>query len=603
MKPHILLIDDSETIQKAISTALANSNYILTTASNGTEGLSYIKQQQCDLILLDYSLPDIDGLRLLHEIVAEGLDIPVIMVTGSGSEQVAVKALKTGASDYVIKSNDFISKLPHVVRENLEKYEMRRRNRELESQLRESYKELKRLNQELEAKVQARTEELERAYQLSNELMAKAVDSNMQLAELYSEVDESRRKLDAKIRELSLLNEVGKNMASTPDKDQLLQVVIDSVYQELGVDHCAILLLNGESYQLQIGASRGTPDDLLLAAASIDGEKILLNVIRQNSPLLVQDVESHEHFRALSKDYPGVECFMLVPLCVKNLEIGVFTVYGYEDSETFTNDDLEFISSLASQTSIALANILLTEQRIHEEQMNMIGKMTSYVMHDLKRSLNAIRRCAESIGNDEHKTAEKKDSAQAIMHEIERITGIIQEIWELSQGQRGTLNLQTLSVEDFVQDFLSIIEHDFTSQQISIRSDLQYTGQFTIDVDKMKRVFMNVVDNARQAMPEGGILTITSCLVNDDDVQFEFIDDGDGISPDLQAHMFDPFISGKKSQGIGLGMTIVKKILGEHHAHIDVQSVIEKGTTIRISLPRIQCSGGNKKHVVETAED
>lgn len=602
MKPHILLIDNSETIQKAISTALANSNYILTTASNGTEGLSYIKQQQCDLILLDYSLPDIDGLSLLHEIVAEGLDIPVIMVTGSGSEQVAVKALKTGASDYVIKSNDFISKLPHVVRDNLEKYEMRRRNRELESQLRESYKELKSLNQELEAKFQARTEELERAYQLSNELMAKAVDSNMQLAELYSEVDESRRKLDAKIRELSLLNEIGKNMALTPDKDQLLQVVIDSVYQELGVDHCAILLLNGGSHQLQIGVSRGTPDDLLLAAASIDGEKVLLNVIRQNSPLLVQDVESHERFRALSKDYPGVECFMLVPLCVKNLEIGVFTVYGYEDSETFTNDDLEFISSLASQTSIALANILLTEQRIHEEQMNMIGKMTSYVMHDLKSSLNAIRRSAESIGNDEHKPAEKKDSAQAIIHEIERITGITQEIWELSQGQKGILNLQTLSVEDFVQDVLSIIEHDFTSQQISIHSDLQYTGQFTIDVDKMTRVFMNVVDNARQAMPEGGVLTITSCLVNDD-VQFEFIDEGDGISPDLQAHMFDPFVSGKKSQGTGLGMTIVKKILEEHHAHIDVQSVIEKGTTIRISLPRVQRSGGNKKHVVETAEN
>ena len=189
------------------------------------------------------------------------------------------------------------------------------------------------------------------------------------------------------------------------------------------------------------------------------------------------------------------------------------------------------------------------------------------------------------------------------MHEIDRITGMTQEIWELSQGQRGMLNLQTLSVEDFVQDFLSIIEHDFTSQQISIRSDLQYTGQFTIDVDKMKRVFMNIVDNARQAMPEGGVLTITSCLVNDDDVQFEFIDEGDGISPDLQAHMFDPFVSGEKFQSTGLGMTIVKKIIDEHHAHIDVQSVIEKGTTIRISLPRVQRSGENKKHVVETAEN
>jgi signal transduction histidine kinase/DNA-binding response OmpR family regulator len=602
MKPHILLIDDSEIIQEAIANALANSNYTLTTVSSGTEGLSYIKQQKCDLILLDYTLPDIDGLSLLHKIVAEGLDIPVIVVTGSGSERIAVKALKTGASDYVIKSNDFISKLPHIVRDNLERHEMRRRNQELESQLRESYKELKHLNRELEAKVQARTEELERAYQLSNELMAKAVDSNMQLAELYSEVDESRRKLDAKIRELSLLNEVGKTMASTLDKDQLLQVAIDAVYQELELDHCAILLLDEESHRLQIGASRGIPDDLLLAAASIDGETILLNVIRQNSPLLVQDVESHERFRSLAKDYSGVECFMLIPLRVENLEIGVVTVYGYENSKTFTKDDLAFISSLASQASIVLANILLTEQRIREEQLEMMGKMTSYIMHDLRNSLEAIRSCARSIGNDEHEPIERKDSAQTIMHEIDRIAGMTQELWEFSQGQRGTLDLQTLSVDDFIQDILSIIERDFTSQHVSIRPDLQYTGQFTVDVDKMKRVFLNVADNARQAMFEGGVLTITSRLVNDE-VQFEFIDEGGGIPPDLQTHMFDPFVSGEKTQGSGLGMTIVKKIIDEHHAHIDVQSVIEKGTTIRISLPRVQRSWENKEHVVETTKN
>jgi signal transduction histidine kinase len=113
---------------------------------------------------------------------------------------------------------------------------------------------------------------------------------------------------------------------------------------------------------------------------------------------------------------------------------------------------------------------------------------------------------------------------------------------------------------------------------------------------------MNVADNARQAMFEGGVLTITSRLVNDE-VQFEFIDEGGGIPPDIQTQMFDPFVSGEKTQGSGLGMTIVKKIIDEHHAHIDVQSVIEKGTTIRISLPRVQRSWKNKKHVVETTKN
>ncbi len=167
MKPHILLIDDSEAVQTAISSVLSNREYVLGTALSGTEGLSRLEQQKYDLILLDYSLPDYRWFTLLQKIVKKNPDIPVIMVTGSGSERLAVQALKSGASDYLVKTSDFISKLPHVVRDNLDKYDMRRRNRELESQLRDSYKQLKFLNRELEAKVQARTEELERAYQLS----------------------------------------------------------------------------------------------------------------------------------------------------------------------------------------------------------------------------------------------------------------------------------------------------------------------------------------------------------------------------------------------------------------------------------------------------
>lgn len=596
MKPHILLIDDSEAVQAAISNVLSDREYILATASSGSEGLAYIERhQECDLILLDYSLPDIDGLNILQTITRKHPDTPVIMVTGSGSERIAVTALKTGASDYVVKSSDFISKLPHVIRDNLDKFAMRRRNRELENQLRESYKQLKQLNKQLEAKVEERTEELERAYQLSNELMAKAVDSNMQLAELYSEVDESRRKLDAKIRELSLLNEVGKIMTSTQDQDQLLRVALDSVHQEVGADHCAILLLSEENQQLQVGVSRGTPDDLLLAARSLNGQQELLEVIKKGEAVLVQDVESDERFHPLADDFSGLECFILVPLYFRNLEIGVLTLYGYEASNTYTQSDLEFVSSLGSQASIAFANIILMNQRIQEEQMGMIGNMMSSVMHDFKNSLDSIRSSAEQIGNDELEELQRKELSQKVVSEIGRIAGMTQELLEFSRGQHGTLKLRTQTVQEFVQDIISTVQSDLARRKITVRPNLQYTGNFEIDVEKMKRVFRNIADNAMDAMPEGGTFTITSRLADNNTVHFEFTDDGCGISPDLQVQMFDPFVSDGKPHASGLGMTIVKKICDEHHAHIEVRSVVGKGTTIHISLPLIQQTEGNKR--------
>ncbi len=587
MKPHILLIDDSDAIQAAISSVLSERDYSLTIASNGSEGLEYVEHQECDLVLLDYTLPDTDGLDLLRTITRKKPDIPVIMVTGSGSERVAVTALKSGASDYVVKSSDFMSKLPHVVRDNLDKYAMKRRNRELETQLRESYKQLKQLNKQLEAKVDSRTEELERAYQLSNELMAKAVDSNMQLAELYSEVDESRRKLKTKIRELSLLNDVGKIMTSSLDQDTLLQVTLDSVHQELGAEHCAILLLNEESHRLQVGISRGTPDDLLLAARSINGEQELLDMIKKGEPLLVPDVEADNRFCPLIDDFPGLESFILVPLCVKNLDIGMFTLYGYETADTFTQSDLEFVSSLADQASIAFANLILTEQRIQEEQIDLIDKMSSYVMHDLKNSLSSIRNAAEQVGNDELDVGQGKELSLRIVNEIDWIIGMTQELLEFSRGQHGTLKFRTHAVQELVQDIIACIEPNVTDQNILIRPNLQYTGNFEVDAEKMRRVFVNIANNALEAMSDGGTFTITSRLV-DDTVHFELADEGGGIPPDLQGRMFDPFVSDGKPHASGLGLTIVKKICDEHHAHIDVRSVVGKGTTIHISLPRTQ---------------
>jgi len=126
-------------------------------------------------------------------------------------------------------------------------------------------------------------------------------------------------------------------------------------------------------------------------------------------------------------------------------------------------------------------------------------------------------------------------------------------------------------------------------RNISIHTNLSYTGKCQIDVTKMKRVFMNILWNARDAMPEGGTLTITSRLI-DDIVQIEFADTGCGMSPELQTRFLEPLVTEGKPHGTGLGMTIVKEILDQHQGHISVKSLVGEGSTLRISLPRRMCN-------------
>ena len=587
MTHHILLIDDSEAIQLAISSVLSENDYVITTASDAAEGLACIEQQPYDLVLLDYGLPDLDGLQVLQQIMDSQSDLPVVMITGSGSERLAVNALKSGASDYVVKSGDFITTLPHIIRDTLEKSDIQRRNRDLEGELRDSYKKLKQLNSALEAKVQGRTEELERAYQLSNELMTKAVDSNMQLAELYSEVDESRRKMDAQIRELTLLNNVGQKMAAVQEQETLLQVALDSMAQEVDVDHCAILLLSPDKGHLQVGASRGTPDDLLLAAKSLRGEELLLRILQEGKPMLLQDVEGDARFAPLAQDFPEVDSCLLVPLAVKQFHMGIVTMYGCDTLETLSKETCDFITSLAGQTAMSLANIQFQEQRMQHEQMEKLRKVTQYAIRQFSPSFELFRQYAEQLQSETLPDDRRQEIGRKMFDAHETLQGVSEELVAFTRGQRTTLHVQTIQVKELIQDFLATVESTFTECDLSIQMDLQHTEDIACDVVKIQRVLAIIAENARQAMSPGGSLKIVSRLENHG-IQFEFIDTGSGMPPDMQARIFDPFVSGAGTQEAGLGLAIARKILDEHRARIEVQSVLTQGTTVRVWLPRIQ---------------
>ena len=133
-----------------------------------------------------------------------------------------------------------------------------------------------------------------------------------------------------------------------------------------------------------------------------------------------------------------------------------------------------------------------------------------------------------------------------------------------------------------------IANHVLAGKAITLQVETLYAGPIQIDVESIQQAFMNLVYNARDAMPEGGVLTIRSRLLEDGMVQFEFIDTGCGMSADIVERLFDPFVTAGKPFGTGIGMTIVKEILDEHHGKIEVESVVNEGTTVRLILPTIQ---------------
>lgn len=131
----ILLVEDNED-HMILTKKVLIDKFNIDSAMTGKDALKKLAEEQYDMILLDYKLPDISGIEVLKTLKERGLDIPTIMITGAGSEEVAVEAMKLGALDYIVKSKDYYAQLPHYLINNFQKFK-------LEEQIKEARKRLK----------------------------------------------------------------------------------------------------------------------------------------------------------------------------------------------------------------------------------------------------------------------------------------------------------------------------------------------------------------------------------------------------------------------------------------------------------------------------
>lgn len=159
----ILYVDDSLLDRELVRDALEQEHggFEVVEARNRTEFLDRLNEEGIDLVLTDFDIVGFKGLQVLDLVHERKLDVPVIIVTGTGSEEIAVEAMKRGAADYVIKSPHHIRRLPFTIMTALKNHQVARERQQYYQALHESERKLKALNEELEERVHQRTAALE----------------------------------------------------------------------------------------------------------------------------------------------------------------------------------------------------------------------------------------------------------------------------------------------------------------------------------------------------------------------------------------------------------------------------------------------------------
>jgi two-component system sensor histidine kinase HydH len=203
--------------------------------------------------------------------------------------------------------------------------------------------------------------------------------------------------------------------------------------------------------------------------------------------------------------------------------------------------------------------------------------------HEIRNPLTSIK----MLGQVLHKRLKNKPEDQKILgslvKEIDRLDRIIQELIERTHP--GELSRAWHDLHQPVSDVLQVAQENLHAQQISIEQHLSPDlPQIFLDRQKIKGVIWNLILNAKEAMPKGGRLIVSTGIVDSASVEISIEDTGPGIAGDEAEQLFQPFFT-TKPEGVGLGLTMSRKIVEKHGGNLSLIDRPEGGTKARVLLP------------------
>jgi len=220
------------------------------------------------------------------------------------------------------------------------------------------------------------------------------------------------------------------------------------------------------------------------------------------------------------------------------------------------------------------------ERLLRAERFAAIGELSGMIGHDLRNPLTAIKNAVYYLKRKQACSGDSKEKEMLdiVDKSVEHANKIVGSLLEYSAEIR--LEIEQSSPKELIDYVLLMAQ---VPERVRIVDRTNYEPIIWIDVNKMERVFLNLIKNAFDAIPARGTLEVSSKRV-EENVEIVFKDDGEGMSEQTLAKIFNPLFT-TKAQGMGFGLAICKRIVEAHHGEINVKSTLGKGTTFTITLP------------------
>jgi two-component system NtrC family sensor kinase len=225
-------------------------------------------------------------------------------------------------------------------------------------------------------------------------------------------------------------------------------------------------------------------------------------------------------------------------------------------------------------------------QLMQSEKLASLGKLAAGVAHELNNPLTGVLTYASLLHESAPEESEQKEDLEIIINETKRCREIIRGLLDFARQSKPAK--KEVNINSVLQDTLAVIKYQSVFRDIEIVQKLDESiPPVPLDADQFEQVFMNIIMNAAEAMPDGGTLTLETSLTDGgNSIQLSFSDTGSGIKKEHMDKLFDPFFTTKEvGKGTGLGLAVTYGIVKRHNGTIEVKSTIGEGTTFIVTLP------------------
>ena len=236
----------------------------------------------------------------------------------------------------------------------------------------------------------------------------------------------------------------------------------------------------------------------------------------------------------------------------------------------------------------AVGDPTAVRELIYRERMVALGQIAGGVAHEVNNPLTIVSgRLQILLGEMDH-NHKTRAPIELMNKEVGRIASIIHRL--LSFGGRAAVKQQLVRVSSVLSDILGLVEYQLRNDNIKVVTDFCSDPPLVMgDPNQLKQVFLNIIVNARQAMPDGGTLVLTTDATEDGWVEIALGDTGCGMPPEVARKIFDPFYTTKDEHGgSGIGLFLCRNIVKDHGGSLTVSSRPDEGSTFIIRLPGAQ---------------